>query len=244
MIQRSFTEQIAVITGASSGIGRALALELGAQGATLCLVGRKQETLKLVAESVQGQGPRARLYSADLARDKDIQALVGGLQQDFGRVDILIHSAGVIALGPIECTSVEDLDWQYKVNVRAPYALTQAVLPMLRPHQGEIVFMNSSVGLTARAGIGQYAATKHALKAITDSLRDEVNPDGVRVLNVFLGRTATPMQVAVHESEGKTYKGEYLIQPEDVAMMVINALRLPRTAEVTDIRIRPLKKLN
>jgi NADP-dependent 3-hydroxy acid dehydrogenase YdfG len=104
--------------------------------------------------------------------------------------------------------------------------------------------MNSSAGLSARAGVAQYAATKHALKAIADSLREEINDDGVRVLSVFLGRTATPMQAAVHEMEGREYYPELLLQPEDVASVIINALSLPRSAEVTDIIVRPLAKLN
>jgi NADP-dependent 3-hydroxy acid dehydrogenase YdfG len=113
---------------------------------------------------------------------------------------------------------------------------------MLKSSRGQIVFINSSVGLVARANVGQYAATKHALKAVADSLREEVNTDGVRILSVFPGRTATPMQTAVHEMEGRPYQPEHFIQPEDIADVVINALVLPRTAEVTDINIRPLIK--
>jgi NADP-dependent 3-hydroxy acid dehydrogenase YdfG len=90
--------------------------------------------------------------------------------------------------------------------------------------------------------LSQYAATKHALKAIADSLREEVNAEGLRVLSVYPGRTASPMQAAVHEMEGRAYHPERLMQPEDVAAVVINALSLPRSAEVTDIYIRPLLK--
>jgi NAD(P)-dependent dehydrogenase (short-subunit alcohol dehydrogenase family) len=137
---------------------------------------------------------------------------------------------------------VADFDGQYRTNVRAPYVLTQALLPMLRSRQGQIVFINSSVGLNARAGVGQYAATKHALKALADSLREEVNAASVRVLSVFLGRTASPMQAGIHAAEGKAYHPERLLQPQDVAAVVLNALSLPRTAEVTDISIRPFMK--
>jgi NADP-dependent 3-hydroxy acid dehydrogenase YdfG len=90
--------------------------------------------------------------------------------------------------------------------------------------------------------VGQYASTKHALKAVADSLRAEVDAEGVRVLSVYPGRTATPMQASVHEREGMAYIPERLMQPEDVAGVVINALCLPRTAEVTDIHIRPFVK--
>jgi len=115
-------------------------------------------------------------------------------------------------------------------------------LPMLKSHRGQIVFINSSAGLSARANVSQYAATKHALKAITDSLREEINAEGLRVLSVYPGRTATPMQAAVHKMEQRAYQPDRLMQPEDVAAVVINALSLPSSAEVTDIHIRPLIK--
>jgi NADP-dependent 3-hydroxy acid dehydrogenase YdfG len=115
---------------------------------------------------------------------------------------------------------------------------------MLFSRQGQIVFMNSSQGMNARANAGQYAATKHALKALADSLRDEVNDAGLRVLSVFLGRTATPMQRDIHAYEQRSYHPDHLLQPEDIAAIVIKTLTLPRTAEVTEVHIRPLKKLS
>lgn len=235
-------DQIAVVTGASSGIGKAIALGLAEQGVTLCLVGRNLEALETVAETARATASKVRLYQVDLTLDEDIQQLKTRLEQDVGDVDLLVHSAGIITLGDMKTASLEDFDWQYRVNVRAPYALTQALLPAIALRQGQIAFINSTVGLNARGGVGQYAATKHALKAIADSLREEVNADGVRVLSIYPGRTASPMQASVQEIEGKTYHPERLLQPEDVAAVVLNALSLPRTAEVTDINIRPLKK--
>jgi NAD(P)-dependent dehydrogenase (short-subunit alcohol dehydrogenase family) len=195
----------------------------------------------MLAEAARTSTSPARCYRADLTRDEDIQELTAHLQRDFGAIDLLIHSAGVYALGQVESARIEDFDWQYRTNVRAPYMLTQALLPLLRARQGQIAFINSTVGLSAGPNVGQYAATKHALRALADSLRDEVNPQGVRVLSVFLGRTATPMQAAIHEMEGRDYHPERLMQPEDVAAVVIHALSLPRSAEVTDIRIRPMR---
>jgi NADP-dependent 3-hydroxy acid dehydrogenase YdfG len=145
-------------------------------------------------------------------------------------------------MGSISQTSVEELDALYRTNVRGPYALTQALLPMLVARRGQIVFINSSVGLAARAGVGAYAASKHALKAIADSLRAEVNPLGVRVISVYPGRTATPQQEKIYEQEGRPYQPDLLLQPEDIAKTVLNALTIPRTAEVTDIHIRPMQK--
>lgn len=104
------------------------------------------------------------------------------------------------------------------------------------------MFINSSQALRATAGLGQYAATKHAMKAVADSLRDEVNADGVRVTSIFLGRTASERQRAVFATERRTYPPERLIQRADVAQVVLSLLRLPRTAEVTDIVMRPMQK--
>ncbi len=112
----------------------------------------------------------------------------------------------------------------------------------MNTRRGQIVFVNSSAGLVARANVGQYAASKHALKAVTDSLREEVNGRGLRVLSLYLGRTATPMQAAVHKMEKRNYRPERYLQPEDVAAMVLCALQLPRSAEVTDISMRPMLK--
>jgi len=240
---RNFESRIAVVTGASSGIGRAIALALAEHGATLCLVGRDLEKLEMVASIARTNAPQVRCVQADLTLDKDIRELVVQLERDFGGLDILIHSAGFLSLSPMESASLEDFDRHYRINVRAPYALTRALLPMLRSRQGQIVFINSSIGvMNAKAKLGQYAATKHALKAIADSLREEVNADGLRVLSVFPGRTATPMQAAVHKMEDREYHPERLMQPEDVATMLVSALSLPRSAEVTDIMVRPFIK--
>lgn len=239
---RCFAGQTALVTGASSGIGRALALALATAGANVALVGRRADVLDAVAAEARGLGSVAETYQADLSEEREIGTLVERLAGDLARLDILAHAAGVFARGTTASAEVADLNRQYATNVRAPYALTQALLPMLRRHRGQIVFLNSTAGLHAAASVGQYAATKHALKAVADSLREEVNPDGVRVLSVFLGRTATPMQAAVHAAEGKPYAPERLLQPDDVAAVVINALSLPRTAEVTDVSIRPMLK--
>ncbi|AEB11299.1 SDR family oxidoreductase [Marinithermus hydrothermalis] len=233
-----FSGKHAVITGASSGIGRAIALELAQRGAHLHLVGRDPTRLEQVAEAARAAGGTARVYRADLAEDAALEALARDLAA-LERVDVLVHSAGVVALGPVATAPVEKLDWQYRVNLRAPFALTQALLPALERARGQVVFINSGAGLRANAGWSQYAATKHGLKALADALRAEVAPRGVRVISVYPGRTATPMQAEVHRAEGRAYHPERFVQPEDVALEVLAALSLPARAVVTDLSIRP-----
>ena len=242
MTQVSLTRRVAVVSGANSDVGRAICLRLAAAGAQVCLLGRDSSTLELLAQSMRSVTDKVLVYPIDLTIDDSVTELAAPLSRDVGRLDVLVHSAGVFEMGPLGAADVADLDSQYRTNVRGPYLLTQILLPLLRASRGQIVFVNSTVGLRARAGLGQYASTQHALRAIADALRAEVNSDGVRVLTVYLGRTATARQARIFSLEGRPYAPELLVQPDDVGEMVLAALRLPRTAEVTEIRMRPLVK--
>ena len=237
----AFVNQIALVTGASGGIGGAITTALAALGATVCVVGRDVTKLEALTRRLPITS-RIEACPTDLTNNEDIERLTDLITNGFGRLDILIHSAGIMAHGKLEEAPLTSLDQQYATNVRGPYYLTQRLLPLLRKPRGQIVFINSTVGLTARANTSQYSATKHAFRALADALRDEVNSDSVRVLSVFLGRTATPLLEALHHQEGRTYQPDLLLQPEDVASVVTNALALPWTAEVTNISIRPMQK--
>jgi NADP-dependent 3-hydroxy acid dehydrogenase YdfG len=238
----TLADHVAVVTGAGSGIGKSIALALGKQGATLALVGRRAGPLESIALVARASGVEAHLYPVDLACEAEICGLGGSLKRDFEGIDILVHSAAFHQIGAVAEGSAKQFDRLYRTNLLAPYLLTQQLLPLIERRQGQVVFINSSAGLTARANVGQYAATKHGLRAVADSLREEVNHKGVRVLSVYPGRTATPTQERLHALEGRQYRPERLLQPEDVAAVVANALGLPRTAEVTEIRIRPMLK--
>jgi NADP-dependent 3-hydroxy acid dehydrogenase YdfG len=236
-LAQTLAGQTALITGASSGIGRAIAVELAARGASLCLLGRRPAVLQDIASRLAPDACKW-VYRTDLVDSEEIEKLRGSLARDGAEPTILVHSAGVIALGPLEQASLADFDRQLNVNVRAPYALTQALLGGLKARRGQIVFINSSAGVSAVPGSGQYSATKHALRALADSLRAEVNGQ-VRVTSVFTGATATPMQRSLHAAKGRAYAPETLIQAEDVAAVVVHVLSLPRTVELTDIHMRP-----
>ena len=239
----NFSKKVAVVTGASSGVGQAIALALARDGASLALVGRDLKTLHAVAGRAPAAARRIKCYVADLLQDDDLPPLRDRILKDFRGVDLLVHSAGVFAMGRVESAPLDEFDRQYRCNVRAPFALTQLLLPSLLRRCGQVVFLNSTAGLNAAAGVSQYAATQHALKAVADSLRQEVNSRGVRVLSVFLGRTATPMQAAICKLEGRPYDPRQFIQPDDVASAVLNTVALPRTTEIVDIVLRPMKKL-
>lgn len=237
-----FLKRTAVVTGGGSGIGEAVAVALAEEGAMVALVGRRLEKLEAVARRIEELGARALCYPADLERDEQLTDLVQNVTADLGGVDVLVHSAGMLEKARVEAGPLSDFDRHFRVNVRAAYALTQGLLPSLKSRQGEVVFINSSAGIAAKPCFSQYDASKHALRALADSLRAEVNESGVRVLSAFLGRTASEIQARLHDEERRPYRPELLLQPHDVASAILGALTLPRTAEITDIHIRPMIK--
>ncbi|MCK9900327.1 short-chain dehydrogenase [Parafrankia colletiae] len=256
---------MAVVTGASSGIGRAVAGRLAADGATVLALGRDQARLDSLAKETAAAGPASPVGGAlvpvqlDLTDSVAVERFAADTVDRYGRVHLLVHSAGGYLSSRIEDASVDDFDAQYAANVRGPFALTRSLLPALRaaadsgesgpggagagpPHGADVVIMNSSQGVRAGAGTSQFAATQHAMRAVADSLRQEVNADGIRVVTIHLGRTATPRQETIFEREGRPYRPELLIQAEDVADLVTYLALLPRTAEVTELHLRPAQK--
>lgn len=232
------TGQFALVTGAGSGIGRAVALALGRSGMRLLLVGRREEALRAVAEETGGAGS---ILPADLATEAGRAAIAAAVPSE---LHVLVHCAGIHLRERL--TATDERAWAAldAVNVRAPILLTTACRAALQAAGGQVVIVNSTAGLQpAGADAAAYAAGKHALRVATDALRREVNADGIRVLSVFPGRTDTPMQGTILAQEGRTAAPGTLMRPEDVAAMILAALLLPKSAEVTDITMRPMRPL-
>ncbi|MFJ2934382.1 SDR family oxidoreductase [Streptomyces sp. NPDC087219] len=223
-----------VITGAGSGIGAAVARRLHARGDDLVLHARDAGRAKELA----ARFPGARTLVGDLA-DPDRLSWAFSHQTMPERVDSLLHIAGVVDLGPIGDLTPKTWHHQLNVNLVSPAELTRHLLPQLRVSQGHVVFVNSGAGLAAHAEWGAYAASKHGLKALADSLRHEEHGNGVRVTSVYPGRTASPMQAKVHSQEGKEYDPSRWIDPESVATAILTAIDLPRDAEINDLTVRP-----
>lgn len=239
----SLENATAVVTGASSGIGRAIAIALAESGASLFLVGRNAERLRVVEEVFRQGRVRVTPILTDLADPRSVDEAVDRICRTTDGVEVLVHSAGVIQTGSVAELQQEVVDRGWQVNFRAPYQLTRGLLSRIAKAEGQIVFVNSSVVTqSGKTGLGAYSATKHALKALADSLRAEVNPLGIRVLSIYPGQTASPMQQTLYQAAGQVYRPENLLQPEDIAETVIHALTMPRTAEITDVMIRPMQK--
>lgn len=224
------TTRTHLVTGAGSGIGALVAAALLERGDEVQVVARSEQR----ATELAAQLPGARTLVADLAQPASVEAL--SLPE---RLDSLVHAAGVVQLGTVAELSVQDWTDQVQVNLVAPAALTRLALPALRAAAGTVVLINSGAGLFAHPQWSAYAASKHGLRALADSLRAEEAAHGVRVTSIYPGRTATPMQEQVHAQEGKEYDAADWIRPETVADAVLHVLDLSADATVPDLTIKP-----
>ncbi|WP_329324846.1 SDR family oxidoreductase [[Kitasatospora] papulosa] len=223
-----------LITGAGSGIGAAVARRLLERGDDLVLLARDAGRAKELA----ALHPGARTLVGDLG-NPDRLSWAFGHQPMPEHLDSLLHIAGVVELGTVGDLTPKAWHHQLNANLVSPAELTRLMLPQMRVAQGHVVFVNSGAGLAAHAQWGAYAASKHGLKALADSLRHEEHGNGVRVTSVYPGRTASPMQAKVHQQEGKEYDASRWIDPESVATTILLALDLPRDAEINDLTVRP-----
>lgn len=221
-----------LVTGAGSGIGAVLAERLLERGDELYLLARSTER----AHDLRADLPDATVLAVDLA---DASAVEGVTDQLPDALDSVVHAAGVVDLGPVASLSTQVWQSQVAVNLVAPAVLTRVCLPALRAARGTVVFINSGAGLVAHPQWSAYAASKHGLRALADSLRAEEQEHGVRVSSVFPGRTATPMQRRVHEQEGKEYDASAWIDPGTVVDTILHVLDLPGDATLSDLTIRP-----
>ena len=221
-----------LLTGAGSGIGAVLAERLLERGDALVLLARSTER----AHDLRADLPDATVLVADLA---DVTAVEAVAEQLPDSLDSVVHAAGVVDLGPVAELTADAWQSQLAVNLVGPAVLTRVCLPALRAARGTVVFVNSGQGLAASPGWSAYAASKHGLRALADSLRAEEQEHGVRVTTVYPGRTATPMQQKVHEQEGKAYDASDWIDPDTVVDAILHVLDLPGDATVSDLTIRP-----
>jgi NADP-dependent 3-hydroxy acid dehydrogenase YdfG len=217
----------ALITGASGGIGAAIATALGPTH-TLLLAGRPSDRLDAVAERLD-----ATTFPLDLTDPDEIESACEIVDE----LDVLVHNAGLSIPGRVAESDVDEWRATFSVNVFGPVALTLALLPALRSARGQVVFINSGSGRKVSSGMASYSASKFALRAFADSLRDD-EPE-LRVTTVFPGRTDTEMQRELVEFEGGDYDPAKFLRPETVAAAVAHAVATPPDGHLHEIVLRP-----
>jgi short-subunit dehydrogenase len=189
-----FKDQVVIITGGGRGIGRATALEFAAEGATCVLAGRRMQALQTAAGEVRHAGGVGDVVSCDVMKEDELQALVDKTVQAHGKIDVLVNNAGVVTGGRLDEIEREDIARMIGVNIWAPVRLTQMVLPHMRERKsGTIVNISSLAGRMGVPYYATYCASKFAMRGFSEALRRELRPDGVHVMAVFPGGTATDM---------------------------------------------------
>jgi NADP-dependent 3-hydroxy acid dehydrogenase YdfG len=217
----------ALITGASRGIGAAIAAAL-APTHTLLLAGRPSPALQAVAE---------RLGATTLPLDLTDTDAIPAATAAIGELDVLVHNAGVFFPGPVADSTVDHWRATLEVNVVGAVAITLALLPALRRAGGQVVFINSGTGRKASATMASYSASKFALRAFADSLRE--SEPTLRVTTVYPGRVDTDMQRALVSFEGGDYDPDRFLRPETVADVVAGVVATPADGHVHEVVIRP-----
>ncbi len=191
-------DKVVLITGASSGIGRATALKFASEGAKVALAARRAEALVEVVRSIESSSGQAIAVVADVTREADIERVVRETVQTFGELDVLVNAAGIFATGTVETTALEDWDHMMNLNVRAPFYLIQRAMPYLIERKGNVVNVSSVTGIRAFPGILSYCTSKAAVDQLTHCVALEVADKGVRVNAVNPGVVVTHL----HRSGG------------------------------------------
>jgi NAD(P)-dependent dehydrogenase (short-subunit alcohol dehydrogenase family) len=226
-------ERAALVTGGSSGIGLAIARMLRDEGFGLTLASRRSEKVEAAAAELG-----AEAVAADVGNEDDCARLVAAHRERFGRLDVLVNSAGVGIAGNVEDLPAKHFDLQVGVNLRGLFLVTQAAIPLLRESHGWIVNLASIAGTLPTPGLATYGATKAAVIALTRSMNEELDSDGVRAIAICPGFVDTPM------AEWSGLAGDEMIQPEDCAEVVRMLLRLTPRARIPQVVIERAGSVN
>ena len=236
--------RVALVTGASSGIGEATAVALAQQGAAVAVGARRADRLAALVERIEGEGGRALALELDVTDEAQCRAAVQRTVDGLGGLDVLVNNAGVMLLGPIEGADTEDWRRMITTNVLGLMYMTHAALPHLLARTGDVVNVSSVAGRTARSGAGVYNASKWGVNAFSESLRQEVTGRGVRVVVVEPGAVATELTDHITHPGAKEQIQGFVrqmraLQSEDIAGAVVYAVTQPAHVAVNEILVRP-----
>jgi NAD(P)-dependent dehydrogenase (short-subunit alcohol dehydrogenase family) len=227
--------KVAVVTGAGRGIGRAVALALGKNGATVITAARTEAQIEAVSQEISQAGGKSIAIACDLADEKQIEALFATVQEKFGRLDFQINNAAIGLFGQLAEFPTADLDRLLSINVRGTYLCCQQAMRMMIPQQsGYIINVSSVVGFKGYGNQSAYTASKHAVTGLTKALAVEAQPHNIRISVVDPGGTDTALVAAARPDLDRSI----LMQPEDIATAVLFLLSLSERAAVDEIYIR------
>jgi NAD(P)-dependent dehydrogenase (short-subunit alcohol dehydrogenase family) len=220
-IQRRFEGQVALITGASSGIGAALAREFAREGGHSVLVARRAERIQDLAQELSGGGQRALAVSGDVTRDGDLERAVALARREFGRLDMAVANAGILVRGRIVDLALEDYRRQLETNTFGVLRTVMAAIPALRETHGRIVLVGSLIGMVSIPGGTPYCMSKFALNGLADGLGHELAPSGVSVTHIMSGFVDT--EIYTNEPLRRKPGKWIVLTPEHAARKILTA---------------------
>ena len=237
--------KVALVTGASSGIGEATAYALAAQGAYVAASARRADRLNAVVKRIQDSGGQAISIVADIADEAQANDTVNRTVGRWGRLDILVNNAGVMLLGKIANANTEDWRRMININILGLMYTTRAALAVMQGQKsGHIVNISSVAGRTARVGSGAYNVTKWGVVAFSEALRQEVLADNIRVTVIEPGAVTTELQSHITDPEARRETEEWIrsitpLQGEDIANAIVYAVTQPQYVDINEMLIRP-----
>ncbi len=244
---------VALITGASSGIGEATARALAVQGAAVALAARRKDRLEQLAEAIRGNGGQALVIETDVTDKAQAQAAVERTVAELGRLDTVVNNAGVMLLGPVEGAPLEEWDRMVQLNVLGLLYIAHAALPHLlkaaenSPRRvADLVNISSVAGRVARAGVAVYDVTKFGVVAFSEALRQEVTKRHVRVSVVEPGAVATELPTHIRQEvlqqSMQRFAGIETMAAEDIADAIQYIVTRPRRMAINEVLIRPTEQ--
>jgi NADP-dependent 3-hydroxy acid dehydrogenase YdfG len=237
----STAQKTILITGASAGIGEGVARVAGAAGAKLVLGARRLDRLEALAEDIRRDGGTVEVMQLDVTSRDEMQAFAAFAQQRFGRIDVLVNNAGVMPLSPMRSLKVDEWDRMIDVNIRGVLYGITAVLPVMDAQgSGQIINVSSIGGLGVSPTAAVYCATKYAVRAISDGLRQE--NDKLRVTCVYPGVVESELASTITDPEAaelmRTYR-QIAIRPEAIGRAILHAIEQPEDVDTNEIVVRP-----
>ncbi|WP_028581595.1 SDR family oxidoreductase [Desulfogranum japonicum] len=236
--------KVIVITGASSGLGEAAAWRLSIEGATVVLAARRSERITSLAEKLKAEGGKALAVATDVTIAGQVKALVDSAVTEFGRIDVMINNAGLMPHSPLERLKLDDWNNMIDVNLRGVLHGIAAALPYMKEQKsGHFINVSSVAGHKVRPGAAVYAATKFAVRALSEGLRQEVKPYNIRTTIISPGAVATELPNSITEGDiQETMQGfyeEYAIPADSFARTVAFAISQPDEVDINEILFRP-----
>jgi 3-oxoacyl-[acyl-carrier protein] reductase len=230
-----FSENVALITGASRGIGREISLMLANMGASVVLAARNIDALRTVGDEIAQKGAKAATVCVELESESSIKALARTVEKDFGRCDILVNNAGITYSGRLIDTPTDIYDKVMAINARAPFILCRELLPLIKKSErGFIINISSVVGVKGYPMQSAYTASKHALRGMTKSLAEELKDTSIRVHSICMGGVDTEMVTAVRPDINKSE----LIGASEIADAIEFILTRNGNGVIDEIRMR------